>query len=210
MKRAVESGEVIISAVRHKKPRAKSEPNLTAAVMAELTADTNYNSENHEAGERSKQSKDPLRHHSGHEKDIKMASSTMSRISCPEYFPVSGDKKENVPEFSFSKAAELKLEQIRKMYQAKARGEYPETYFGGTENCDTGVEDDRDTGMDSVEITPKPVGPDFWEVAAGDEEQSRSSGLHVRGDSNTSWSSGRGSLASDNQLSDGTPIQVNN
>ena len=178
--------------------------------MAELAADTNYCSENHEAGERPKQSKDPQRHHSGHEKDIKMASANMSRISCPEYFSVSGDQKENVPEFSFSKAAELKLEQIRKMYQAKARGEYPETYFGGTENCDTGVEDDKDTELDDVKITAKPSGPDFWEVAVGEEEQSSSSGSHARGDSNTSWSSGRGSLASDNQLSDGTPIQVNN
>ena len=119
IKRAVESGEVIISAVRHKKPRAKSEPNLTAAVMAELAADTNYYSENHEAGERPKQSKDPQWHHSGHEKDIKMASANMSRISCPEYFSVSGDKKENVPEFSFSKAAELKLNRLEKCTKPK-------------------------------------------------------------------------------------------
>ena len=45
----------------------------------------------------------------------------------------------------------------------------------------------------------------------GEEETAQAvAGSHARGDSNTSWSSGRGSLASDNQLSDGTPIQVNN
>ena len=209
LKRAVESGDVAISAVRHKKPRAKSEPNLTAAVMAELAADTNYYTESHEAVTHPEESNIALRHYSAHDKDPKMASANMSRIGYPESFLQSGDQKENEPEISFLKDAELKLEQIRKIYQAKAKGEHPETYFGGTENYGTKHEDYKDMGVDGIKVIQKPSGPDFWEVPPGDEVQSSISGSHTRGDSNTSWSSGRGSLASDNQLPSGTPIQVN-
>ncbi len=42
LKKAIESGEVHISAVRHRKPRAKSEPALTAALLAELEGEGEY------------------------------------------------------------------------------------------------------------------------------------------------------------------------
>ena len=213
MKRAVESGEVTISAIRHKKARAKSEPSLTAAVMAELAADTNYLDQSSEAGGWSAsyvQSQNALIHQSDHETNMASASLDLCKYSSDsnnvdESFEAKDDNR-SIPKVSFSKTAELKLEQIKKMHQEKLRGEHPETYFGGDVNIETMMESERN--VDIVQITSRPSGPDFWEVDRRGEEHTSSSGSHAREYSNTSWSSGRGSLASDNHLHDGTTIQV--
>ena len=212
LKRAVESGEVTISAIRHKKPRAKSEPALTAAVMAELAADTDYLDKSNEAGERSASyihNQDRLSHHSDHESNMASASSDVYLSDNNNRSSENKGFMENPSAMSFSRTAELKLEQIKKLQQERMTGEHPEMYFGRDVNNDTLVDNDRDDDMDDVEITSRPSGPDFWEVDHGGDEQTSSSGSHAREDSNTSWSSERGSLASDNQLHDGTTIQVN-
>ncbi len=189
----MESGEVTISAVRHKKPRAKSEPCLSAALAAEeahyeKTIGVRHNPNPHirDHGQRNLTPAPDV------PDDVRNGASAGSVGARQTLRNDSVD----FSNFSFLKMAEDKLEKLKNADQAISRGEHPETHFGVYRGRKDDVKKIAERTKRQGEKSP--AVPDFWEV--GEES-------HNRHGSDTSWSSGRGSLGSEHRR-DESNIQV--
>ncbi len=204
LKKAAQRGPVQISAVRHRSRKAKSEPSLSDALRAEETFTRQKYEDVKNVTRSQNDGSKSYPQHSDHAQQLET-----------NRFSVADNKRSlkigHSPEIQNETASHDSVLRTAKhksldVGETEIVAHAPDAPFVTASSSKIqNMKFIHDLETEDSDIVVVPSLPDFWEISATDEG-STVSGSHARDDSNTSWSSGRGSLSENPPCE--LPIQV--